>query len=236
MTNPVANQPARNILTICDGEVQAVEAAKRALQNPSGSMSHFRELDEQGVREWQTPPTMSRQEARAGLIRVAENEYSVLTMRNNPARLLSPALAVAGSFVSGRISNSVGSVRQNRGRINEVGRGYGIPPEVIGSIVFQEQLTQSIPDWSANLNTSLGGNLFFWRSGNYHSTGLGAIFPQTARPAWNFVNPDRVLPETNRELQRMLTLDNDFNVETIAVVLIHKAYDEGYISHPTSTK
>jgi len=42
MMVPVANQPARNILTICDGEVQATEAAKRAdLQSQNNLIANF---------------------------------------------------------------------------------------------------------------------------------------------------------------------------------------------------
>jgi len=193
---------------------------------------------------------MSQQNATAGLIRVAESEYPILRVRHIPPML--PILGVAGgplnrlnfiqsiasTVANARIANPIADVTQNSNRINEVGRDYGIPPEVIGSIIFQEQVTRRQPDWASNLNTASGGRILRpIMNRTYHSTGLGAIFPNiAARPAWEFMNryTDSYmnLPETDRELQLKLTHNDNFNIETIAVVLIHKAYEEGYINHP----
>lgn len=104
--------------------------------------------------------------------------------------------------------------------INETGEKYGIPSEIIGSIIIKEQITKSLPDSVAMAHTL--------KTGVTHSVGLGAVFPGTARTAWNNQNiAEAYMKEihemSNVGLQTELYLNDNFNIETIGVVLVHCA-------------
>lgn len=120
-------------------------------------------------------------------------------------------------IINDRINNSISKVENNKSFINNAGKEFGVPAKIIGSIILKEQYTQSIPDEIAIADGLIRGAT--------HSVGLGAIFPSTAREAWNSVNPDEAanLPSSNVDLQNKLYLDNNFNIRTIAVVLVHYA-------------
>ena len=137
------------------------------------------------------------------------------------ASTLSP---VAGKLVNDRITSSSIRVAKNKDIINAVANRHKVPKEIIGGIIFKEQLTQSLPDTLANVHTFIAGD------GNTHSTGLGAIFPETARAAWGVVDKEKVLPKSDKELQIRLTHDRQFNIETIAAVLIYEAINKQIIS------
>ncbi len=134
----------------------------------------------------------------------------------------------ANVIISNRIASSLNHVSYNKKIINSVSEKYGVPNEIIGGIIYKEQLTQSIPDTVANLDTVIF-------SGE-HSTGLGAIFPDTARAAWSFVNDNYLLPESDTDLQFKLSYNREFNIETIAAVLIYEAKNAGYIDNPADAR
>jgi len=108
-------------------------------------------------------------------------------------------------------------VSKHKDIMNDVSNRYNVPSEIIGGIIFKEQLPKSLPDTLANIDTS------FIRKDVNHSTGLGAIFPATARAAWAEVDAQKELPKTDAELQYKLTHDRQFNIETIAAVLLYEA-------------
>jgi hypothetical protein len=106
--------------------------------------------------------------------------------------------------------------------INETGEKYGIPSEIIGSIIIKEQFTKSLPDTLVMAHTL--------KTGVTHSVGLGAIFPDTARTAWYKQNiAEAYMKEIHEmsdvELQTKLYLNDNFNIETIGVVLVDFAKD-----------
>jgi len=175
--------------------------------------------------------------ATMGLRNAAINEYPIMLGAANAGlmprigNLIPAPITIA---TNARIATAITRVTRNRDAINETAEKYRIPAETIGSIIFQEQVARRQPDWMSNLNTASDGQILRpIMDRTYHSTGLGAIFPQPARVAWDFVNPSMELPDNDRELQLKLTHDNNFNVESIAVVLIHKAHLLGYINHPS---
>jgi len=147
-----------------------------------------------------------------------------------------------------RLENVFRKIDDNRNDILTVSFKYGIPYEVIGSIILKEQYTQSIPDELANvLSTYRKAYPFLYdeeREGKIgeitktlfkeHSTGLGAVSPKTARAAWEWLLEDdgqakKILPSDNVQLQYKLSSDEKFNIETIGVVLIYEAYNLGLI-------
>lgn len=136
------------------------------------------------------------------------------------ADLLSPVA------IEGRITTSSAKVPKHKDIINDVANRYNVPSELIGGIIFKEQLTKSLPDALANVDT-------FIRNDKNHSTGLGAIFPATAGAAWVEVDSQKELPETDEELQYKLTHDKKFNIETIAAVLLYEAKKKELISDPS---
>ena len=158
--------------------------------------------------------------AKFRLIHIAYKQYPLLYVRFIDKKI--------AKLIDHRIRSSIFKVTNNRKAINSVAIKYGVPNEIIGGIIFKEQLTQSLPDFVANIDTFLGTN--------NHSTGLGAIFPKTARAAWNKINPDVVKGVTDDQLQYRLTYDDDFNIETIAVVLIYEAMNEELIKYPWQAK
>ncbi|MEX1029093.1 MAG: RHS repeat-associated core domain-containing protein [Paenibacillaceae bacterium] len=98
--------------------------------------------------------------------------------------------------------------------INQVGEYWGVPSNIIGSIIIKEQFTKSIPDWVAMSDTLARGGL--------HSVGLGAIFPDVAIDAWVEVDIVKAYMELpiNEEVdlavavQSKLYSDDEFNIET----------------------
>ena len=127
---------------------------------------------------------------------------------------------------------SILAVEANRDTINSVSMKYGVPAEIIGGIIYKEFLTRLLPDSVANIDTFFDLPI----PGTYHSTGLGAIFPNTARSAWEFVNPNLILHPDDSSLQYRLSVDTKFNIETIAVLLIYEARNANHISDPNSAK
>lgn len=65
-----------------------------------------------------------------------------------------------------------------------------------------------------------------------HSTGLGAIFPDTARFGWeSYLGEKRaneLLPADDMALQRKLAEDDVFNIRSIGAVLVAEARALGY--------
>ena len=159
--------------------------------------------------------------AKANLKNTAYNQYPrVYLLKMNYA---------ASVVVDIRYTLSMKKAENNKTYIFKASARFGVPSELVGAIIFKEQFTQSIPDFIANADTTIRGDK------HTHSTGLGAIFPGTARDAWGFVNDETellenkvVLPESNAELQYMLTHDDEFNIRTICAVLIYKASLNGY--------
>ena len=134
------------------------------------------------------------------------------------AEPLSPAI------IGGRITSSSAKVSKHKDTINEVANRYNVPREIIGGIIFKEQLTKSAPDFLVNFHKS------FINEDKRHSTGLGAVSAETARAAWGCVNAQKELPKTDAELQYKLTHDKKFNIETIAAVLLYEAERNKIIS------
>ena len=125
-----------------------------------------------------------------------------------------------------RFDSAYASVIDNKETINYIANKYGIPADIIGSIIFKEQLTKSIPDSVALSATALGELLIYENS---HSVGLGAIFPSTARRAWQSVNPEFSEKITDDDfLLETDLMGSTFNIETIAAVLIYNAKELGY--------
>ena len=151
--------------------------------------------------------------AHIGLHNTAHEQYPWMRY----AGLLSPAA------IEGRITTSSAKVSKHKDTINEVANRYNVPKELIGGIIFKEQLTKSLPDTLANIDKSI-------REDEKHSTGLGAIRAETARDAWKWVDDKKELPKTNADLQWKLTYDKKFNIETIAVVLRYEAERNKIIS------
>ncbi|NLE25065.1 MAG: hypothetical protein GX625_06945 [Clostridiaceae bacterium] len=103
--------------------------------------------------------------------------------------------------------------------INKAGEMYGVPPEVIAGIIVKEQITQSIPDDIALIDTMIRGR--------QHSTGLGAVFPSTAREAWYHIDVAGAymlgIYDTDARIELILATHEDISIKTIAVVLSYYA-------------
>lgn len=69
-----------------------------------------------------------------------------------------------------------------------------------------------------------------------HSRGLGAIFPATAKAAWGFVDSSMVSGLSHKDLQWKLSYNSEFNIKTIAAVLIYEAKNARLISDPSEAK
>lgn len=124
---------------------------------------------------------------------------------------------IIGSLADKRMNEALNAIAENSDSIKQAAAEYGMPPELIASIILKEQYTQSIGDWAAILRSN-------WKESE-GSTGLGAIRADTARAAWK--NLDEAvyesLPEDNTELLRKLAYDDEFNINTIAAVLAMEA-------------
>ena len=165
---------------------------------------------------------ISKVAARTNLRMTAYSQYKWMI----PATLTTPGMAVIPS----RITDAINAVETNRDVINRVSEQYKIPAEIIGGIIFKEQLTKSLPDFAANIDTFFDGKIIP-RSTETHSTGLGAVTPGTARAAWNFIDSSKVDRISDKDLQFKLSYDPEFNIETIAVVLIFEAKNANIISY-----
>ncbi|MGC5324655.1 RHS repeat domain-containing protein [Brevibacillus sp. SYSU BS000544] len=100
--------------------------------------------------------------------------------------------------------------------IHNVGSKYNVPSWIISGIIVKEQITKSIPDFVAVVHT-IGTQ-------ETHSTGLGAIFPETALDAWIAVNPAEAYQlgldkMSYTEIEMKLYSDDAFNIETIDLIL-----------------
>ena len=192
------------------------DAFLEGFNNPNGE----KETTDEGLKEFVSETVYEPIQdigAHISLHNTAHKQYPWMRF----AGLLSP---VAAGAIGNRITSSSAKVAKHKDIINDVSNRYNVPREIIGGIIFKEQLTKSLPDTLANVDT------FFIRKDKNHSTGLGAIFPETARAAWAKVAPQKELPKTNEELQYKLTYDSQFNIETIAAVLIYEAKKNGIIS------
>ena len=115
---------------------------------------------------------------------------------------------------TGKIDNTIQIVEANKQYINEVAEKSGVPAEIIGAIIFHEQLTQSAPDWFPGTK----------------SFGLGAIQVEAAKAAWESglngdIKPED-LPKTDDEWREKLKNDPQFNILTLAAVVRQKAYEQ----------
>ncbi len=140
-----------------------------------------------------------------------------------------------------RMKKSLREIFDNKKAILEAEKEFGIPREVIGSVILKEMYTQSIPDNLANNMTDIGVRYSLFEEmlpGIFgsHTTGLGAIHPNTARAAWeNYIGKEeteKFLPRSNQELQKKLTDDIPFNIRTIAATLYMEAEKAGFIESP----
>ena len=124
---------------------------------------------------------------------------------------------LVGSLADMRMNHALDAIQKNSDIIKQTAMEYGMPPEVIASIILKEQYTQSLPDWAAILRSN-------WKK-HSGSTGLGAIRAETARDAWENYDKaiDESLPKDNTELLRQLAHDDEFNIDTIAAVLAMEA-------------
>ncbi|WP_028543250.1 RHS repeat-associated core domain-containing protein [Paenibacillus taiwanensis] len=113
-----------------------------------------------------------------------------------------PAWKNAASAI---MNNATGALRSNTGDIKHYAGKYGIPPALIGSIIFREQYSRKDMDIVGD------------------SVGLGAIVPDTAASAWKSIDGLKNLPD-QAGLRKMLKDNDSFNIETIAVILTYNAY------------
>ena len=144
-----------------------------------------------------------------------------------------------GNIADDRMDKAFKLIDQNGQNIRDISKEYGVPEEILASIILKEQYTKSISDPTANTTAAIGYEIPLLREyplsivfGD-HTTGLGAVFSTTARPAWEAYlgkeNADRFLPGHNLELQKKLASDPVFNIQSMAVVLGYKAIQLGLI-------
>ena len=150
---------------------------------------------------------------------------------------------IKGRLADIRLITSLEAIDDNVDTIKKAAYKYNIPYEIIGSVIFKEQYTQSIPDGIIGYGTvidnaypNLKNKISFIPYSNKilkdHSVGLGAVFSDTARIAWEYCigkdNADKYLPKDDFVLMTALKNNDEFNIETIAVVLKYKAHLCGY--------
>ncbi|MEG1985202.1 MAG: hypothetical protein RR009_07935 [Oscillospiraceae bacterium] len=146
---------------------------------------------------------------------------------------------VIGRIADKRMNGVFDEIDANKKTVLDAEKEFGVPKEVIASIMLKEGYTRSIPDWLANVTTTIGKRAPFFaeKAGKIfgeHSTGLGAIFPNIARTAWEAYlgkeQADQLLPKDDLNLQYLIKSDNEFNIKTIGAVLAYEAKRFGYNS------
>ena len=120
-------------------------------------------------------------------------------------------------------------LNKEKDTINEAAQKYGVPPEIVAGIIVKEQITQSLPDELALVDTFLRGIP--------HSIGLGAVFPSTAKEAWYNVDIvgayEQGIYGTDLEIETKLMASNEASIYSIAVILKNYAqqkYDADDVS------
>lgn len=207
----------------------------------------------------------TRDEAIKKLDKILEKQYSISESLNQQRigyasvkNLSKPAMFnIPAEAADQRFDYAMSSIEKNHQSIVKSSQHWGIPPEIIASIILKEQYTRSIPDWLANTSsfeafspiglTAKKITATLQKSENQivnklaakinapfgpHSTGLGAIFPKTAREAWESAlgkeKASRILPAHDLVLQLILTTNDQFNIDTIGAVLKYEAIKLGY--------
>ena len=136
-----------------------------------------------------------------------------------------------GSVANYRLQDAVREIHGNKDAIIKASEDYSVPAEMIAAVILKERYTQSAPD-----AVVVALDAMFGRMG---STGLGAIQRDTARDAWEYIDPEvaATLPENDVMLATKLWLDDEFNIRTIAAVLRYKASRIGVdMSKPLSAE
>ena len=156
----------------------------------------------------------AKMNARIGLNRVVDRQYRNFA----PPNLFS-------KIADARLKNAIQKVEYHKELINSVGNFYGIPPEVIGSIIIKEQYTQSLPD-------PVVISLRKFNIRGTGSVGLGAIQAKTAKEALNYIGHPYDLygmkvPQNPTDLLIKLDQSETFNIHVIAAVLAKEAFDLG---------
>ena len=136
----------------------------------------------------------------------------------------------------GRLTHPFDLIANNRGNIATASAEFGVPQEAIGSIILKEQFTQSLPDQLSMLvNAVLPGE----RTRYTATVGLGAISVRSAQTAWSEYEQEFQVPgpdflgNDNKMLDE-LTHDDNFQVQTIAVMLLYNGSQDAKLDPHTA--
>ncbi len=155
----------------------------------------------------------------------AKRELKAIATKQYPGIILGVRVlgGVGGNLgVDLYLNKKISLVTKNKNFIKEMAEKHGVPADIIGGIIFKEQLTQSLPDFL----------VYKWheKDGSDHSTGLGAIQIRAAKDAWNMYDSSKLERLDDSAIMHKLMTDDKFNIETIALVLINKAMISGDIT------
>ncbi|MDD4700491.1 MAG: hypothetical protein PHV07_09630, partial [Oscillospiraceae bacterium] len=130
---------------------------------------------------------------------------------------------ILSSLFDKRLTEVLNTLNQKKQLIRSISLEFGVPAEVIGSVILREQYCEKIPD---SIIVTLEQ---FGRKGG--SVGLGAIQSGTARKAWEaYVGKEQakmLLPQSDSDLAKLLEKNDEFNIRTIAAVLVMYAIETG---------
>ncbi|MCL2147329.1 MAG: hypothetical protein FWH52_05935, partial [Synergistaceae bacterium] len=127
-------------------------------------------------------------------------------------------------------------IENNKLNIAKAALEFGIPKEVIASIILKEGFTMSIND-----STSVWINTYFpGRNVEQATVGLGAISIQGARNVWNwYAEPSPIgfsgaipsfLDDNKVLLDHLMYNNHNFNIRTISVNLLYCGYSDAKIN------
>ncbi len=205
---------------------------------------------EKATKEKATKEKATKEKAKSKLNQILDSQYnwaktvdslSTITQvgpYTDTGAIYAGAQNFIGNIADQRMDNAFTEIDRYQQTIFATAKEMGLPPEVIASIILKEQYTKKLSDGLANATTPIGkaipplakglpGVLF-----GEHSTGLGAIFPDTARFGWESYlgekGANELLPADDMALQRKLAEDDVFNIRSIGAVLVAKAEALGY--------
>ena len=161
----------------------------------------------------------------------AQLKLTAILLEQYPNAAIGLRIPIASEFVQERLMLPFIKIEKNRLNIAAATTEFGVPKEIIGSIILKEGFTMSIND-----TTSVWFNSIF-NDVNLATVGLGAISVQGAQNVWgwygssegfsasvpNFLYEDKAL------LDKLMNDDN-FNIRTISVNLLYCGYWDANIN------
>ena len=227
--------PGASILSISSDAGTAKERAANVLMTIIGGKSTFcivesgSFLNYSGSNPFNTmiKEAADRMEARFELQSILINQY--------PTVLSGLVFLPTSGEAFKRLNDPFLQLLLNKEYIHTASSEFGVPAEVIGSIILKELFTQSLTDeHSILVNSVVPG-----RSIENATVGLGAVSIQGARRAWpwyadEFTKEAPSFLDSDFWLLYNLTYNNEFNIRTVAVLQLNNGANQNVKLDPYS--